>query len=111
MFSQICRWNIIILFYFQVCFETIDPLTIKKVVDNKATYYSRIDAIPGWTKTEETEYVLGISIWIDETPALRKYEFQVDRSAKYVPITGYEMTDVRLVENIPSKYFIKATVW
>ncbi|XP_020601762.1 uncharacterized protein LOC110040832 [Orbicella faveolata] len=79
----------------KVCFEMIDPLTIKKVVDNIAKYYANIDAIPGWTKTEQTEYVLGFSIWIDDTPALRKYEFQVDKSAKYVPITGYEMTDVR----------------
>ena len=88
-----------------MCFEIIDPLTIKKVVDNKATYYANIDAIPGWTKTEQTEYVLGFSIWIDETPALRKYEFPVDKSAKYVPISGYEMTDVRLEVTLPSKYF------
>lgn len=81
-------------------------MTIKKVVDNIATYYANIDAIPGWTKTEQTEYVLGFSIWIDDTPALRKYEFQVDKSAKYVPISGYEMTDVRLEENLPLNYSI-----
>ncbi|KAJ7381185.1 hypothetical protein OS493_004785 [Desmophyllum pertusum] len=79
----------------KVCFEIIDPLTIKKVVDNIATYYSKISAIPGWTKTEQTENVPGISIWIDEAQLLRKYEFQCDKSAKYVPISGYEMTDVR----------------
>lgn len=78
----------------------VDPLTIKKVVDNIATDYATIDAIPEWTKTEQTEYVLGFSIWIDDTPSLRKYEFQVEKSAKYVPISGYEMTDVRLVENV-----------
>ena len=80
-----------------MCFEIVDSLTIKEIVDNKATYYANIDAIPGWTKPEQTEYVSGISIWIDEAQALRKYEFQVDKSANYVPISGYEMTDVRLV--------------
>ena len=78
-----------------MCFDIVDSLTIKKIVDNKATYYANIDAIPGWTKPEQTEYVPGISIWIDEAQALRKYEFQVEKSAKYVPISGYEMTDVR----------------
>ena len=76
----------------------MDPITIKKVVDNKATYYARIDAIPGWTKTDQAENALGFSIWIDAAQLLRKYEFQVDRSAKYVPISGYEMTDVRFVD-------------
>ncbi|XP_058970157.2 uncharacterized protein [Pocillopora verrucosa] len=79
----------------KVCFETVDPVTIKKVVDNIATYYAQTSAIPGWTKTDQAENVLGFSIWIDEAQALRKYEFQVDRSAEYVPISGYKMTDVR----------------
>ena len=85
------------LFPWQVCFETVDPVTIKKVVDNIATYYAQTSAIPGWTKTDQAENALGFSIWIDEAQALRKYEFQVDRSAEYVPISGYKMTDVRLV--------------
>ena len=80
-----------------MCFETVDPVTIKTVVDNIATYYDRISAIPGWTTTDQAENVLGFSIWIDEAQALRKYEFMVDRSADYVPISGYKLTDVRLV--------------
>ena len=72
-------------------------MTIKKVVENKATYYSKISALPGWTKPNQTEDISGISFWIDEEQALRKYEFQCDKSAKYVPISGYKMTAVRLV--------------
>ena len=82
-------------FLVQVCFEIISPLTIKTVVDNKATYYSRIDVIPQWTRPDVTGNVPAISIWIDEAQALRKYEFQCATADKYSPITGYEITDVR----------------
>ena len=78
-----------------MCFEIVDPLTIKKVVDNKATYYANIDAIPEWTKPDQSENVPAISIWIDEAQALRKYEFQCAKSDKYTPLSGYEITEVR----------------
>ena len=82
---------------FKACFEIIDPLTIKKVVDNKATYYSTIDVLPEWTRPNETENVAAISIWIDDAQALRKYEFQCSRADEYSPLSGYKITDVRLV--------------
>ena len=78
-----------------MCFEIIDPLTINKVVTNKATYYKIIDALPEWTKPELTETVPAFTIWIDESQALRKYEFQCAKSDEYVPLTGYVMKDVR----------------
>ncbi|CAH3028156.1 unnamed protein product [Porites evermanni] len=79
----------------KVCFEIIDPLTIKKVVDNKATYYSTIDVLPEWTRPNETENVPAISIWIDDAEALRKYEFQCSKADEYSPLSGYKITDVR----------------
>ncbi|KAL9979352.1 hypothetical protein ACROYT_G017003 [Oculina patagonica] len=79
----------------KICFEIIDPLTINKVVTNKATYYSKIDALPEWTKPALTENVPAFTIWIDEAQALRKYEFQCAKSVEYVPLTGYVMKDVR----------------
>ena len=85
-------------FLVQVCFEIVSPLTIKKVVDNKATYYARIDVLPSWTRPEQTENVPAISIWIDETQLLRKYEFQCSKSDKYSPQAGFEITDVRSVD-------------
>ena len=85
------------MYFFQVCFELVDLVTIKTIVDNVASSYANTAEIPEWTKPEQTEYVPGISIWIDEAKALRKYEFQVDKAPNYVPISGYEMTDVRSV--------------
>lgn len=82
----------------QVCFEIIDPLTIKKVVDNKASYYANIDVLPGWTRPDQSGNVPAISIWIDEAQALRKYEFQCAKSDEYTPLTGYKLTDVRSVD-------------
>lgn len=79
----------------KVCFEIIDPLTINKVVTNKATYYSKISAIPEWTKPELTETVPAFTIWIDESQALRKYEFQCAKSDEYVPFTGFIVKNVR----------------
>ncbi|XP_067053119.1 uncharacterized protein [Acropora muricata] len=79
----------------KLCFEIIDPLSIGKVVSNKATYYSKIDALPEWTKPELTENVPTFSIWIDERQALRKYEFQCAQSEEYVPFTGYILVSVR----------------
>ena len=79
----------------QVCFEIIDPLTINKVVINKESYYTKIDALPEWTKPALTENVPAFTIWIDESQALRKYEFQCAKSDEYVPLTGYVMKDVR----------------
>ena len=70
-------------------------MTINKVVTNKATYYTRIDALPEWTKPALTENVPAFTIWIDESQALRKYEFQCAKSDEYVPLTGYVMKDVR----------------
>ena len=84
-------------FLVQVCFEIVSPLTIKKVVDNKVTYYASIDVLPSWTRPEQTENVPAISIWIDETQLLRKYEFQCSKSDKYSPQAGFEITDVRSV--------------
>ena len=80
-----------------MCFEIIDPLTIKKVVDNKATYYSRIDVLPEWTRPDESGNVPAISIWIDEAQLLRKYEFHCSKSDRYTPLTGFTITDVRSV--------------
>ncbi|XP_068704567.1 uncharacterized protein [Montipora foliosa] len=79
----------------KVCFEIIDPLTIKKVVDNKATYYSRIDVLPEWTRPDESGNVPAISIWIDEAKLLRKYEFHCSKSDRYTPLTGFTITNVR----------------
>ena len=87
--------NFLFLAILQVCFEIIDPLTINKVVTNKATYYTRIDALPEWTKPALTENVPAFTIWIDESQNLRKYEFQCAKSDEYVPLTGYVMKDVR----------------
>lgn len=70
-------------------------MTIGKIVSNKATYYSKIDALPEWTKPALTENVPAITIWIDEAQALRKYEFQCAKSDEYVPHTGYVMRAVR----------------
>ena len=81
-----------------MCFEIVSPLTIKKVVDNKVTYYASIDVLPSWTRPEQTENVPAISIWIDETQLLRKYEFQCSKSDKYSPQAGFEITDVRSVD-------------
>lgn len=81
-----------------MCFEIIDPLTIKKVVDNKATYYSRIDVLPEWTRPDESGNVAAISIWIDAAQLLRKYEFQCAKSDQYTPLPGYSITKVRSVE-------------
>ena len=92
--------NCALFFFFflvQVCFEIVSPLTIKKVVDNKVTYYASIDVLPSWTRPEQTENVPAISIWIDETQLLRKYEFQCSKSDKYSPQAGFEITDVRSV--------------
>ena len=79
----------------QVCFEIIDPLTINKVVTNKETYYTKIDALPEWTKPALTENVPAFTIWIDESQNLRKYEFQCAKSDEYVPLTGYVIKNVR----------------
>ena len=81
-----------------MCFEIIYPLTIKKVVDNKATYYSRIDVLPEWTRPDESGNVAAISIWIDAAQLLRKYEFQCAKSDRYTPLAGYSITKVRSVE-------------
>lgn len=79
----------------QICFEIIDPLTIEKIVTNKAAYYVKISALPGWTKPELNETIPGFTIWIDEAQALRKYEFLCAKSEKYVPYTEFVMQDVR----------------
>ena len=93
--QETCKDFLIPCYIVQVCFEIIDPLTINKVVTNKATYYTRIDALPEWTKPALTDNVPAFTIWIDESQALRKYEFQCARSDEYVPLTGYVMKDVR----------------
>lgn len=85
----------------KVCFEIIDPLTIKKVVDNKATYYAKIDVLPEWTRPDQTGNVPAFSIWIDEAQALRKYEFQCSKSDKYTPLAGYDITEVRSDWTLP----------
>ena len=72
-------------------------MAIQKVVDNKATYYAKIDVLPEWTRPELTENVPAISIWIDESHALRKYEFQCSAADRYSPLSGFEIVDVRLV--------------
>lgn len=83
----------------------IDPLVIQKVVDNKATYYAKIDVLPEWTRPELTENVPAISIWIDESHALRKYEFQCSAADRYSTLSGFEIVDVRLVSD--SRYRIR----
>lgn len=91
------RLLLVLLFLVQVCFEIIDPLAIQKIVDNKATYYAKIDVLPEWTRPELTENVPAISIWIDGSHALRKYEFQCSAADRYSPLSGFEIVDVRLV--------------
>lgn len=64
-------------------------------MSNKAIYYSKIDAIPEWTKPALTENVPAFTIWIDEAQTLRKYEFLCAKSDEYVPFSGYVVTNVR----------------
>ncbi|XP_068704515.1 uncharacterized protein [Montipora foliosa] len=79
----------------KVCFELVDPLNIGKVVSNGASYYSKIDPLPEWTRPPLTDNVPAMSIWIDESQALRKFEFQCAKSEEYVPHPGYVLRSVR----------------
>ena len=90
------RRDLFLSLFIQICFELVDIVLIEKVVNNKATYYTRIDSLPEFTKPDPAvEAVPGITIWMDESHALRKYEFQCAKADKYSPIGGFEMTDVR----------------
>ena len=70
-------------------------MNIGKVVSNGASYYSTIDPLPEWTRPALTDNVPAMSIWIDESQALRKYEFQCAKSEEYVPHPGYVLRSVR----------------